>query len=70
MRYIKIREGVIFISNLKQSLEEHKLNIKTRSEGNRENNKKIEWSKKQKTEEEIDEFEIKKPIKYPNKVKG
>lgn len=40
MRYIKIREGVVFISNLKQSLEEHKLNIKTRSEGNRENKKK------------------------------
>lgn len=40
MRYIKIREGVVFISNMKQSLEEHKLNIKTRSEGNRENKKK------------------------------
>lgn len=40
MRYIKIREGVVFINNMKQSLEEHKLNIKTRSEGNRENKKK------------------------------
>lgn len=40
MRYIKIREGVVFINNMKQSLEEHKLNIKTRSEENRENKKK------------------------------
>lgn len=40
MRYIKIREGVVFINNMKQSLEEHKLNKKTRSEGNRENKKK------------------------------